>query len=68
MKFYSLLSHFSDCHNLHIKSDQQLLKIEGGGVQPIWAVPIFRPFFFKGLPIKGKIPQKNLKLQLYKAN
>ena len=43
MKFHAVLSHFAKCFNLHVKSAPRLPKIEGG--LPIWAMPVFSPFF-----------------------
>ena len=41
MNFYAVLSHFSKCRDLRVN----------GGVQPIRAMPVFRPLFLKnGFP------------------
>ena len=40
MKFYAVLLHFAKFRDLRKKSG-------GGGVQPIRAMPVFRPFFLK---------------------
>ena len=47
MKFYSVLSHFAKYRNLRVKVLRDCPKERGGGVQPNWAMPVFRPFFLK---------------------
>ena len=46
IKIYAVLSDFAKCRDSRVKSAPQLPKLEGGGVQPIRAMPIFRLFFF----------------------
>ena len=47
MKIYAVLSHFAKCRDLRVKSAPRLPEIDGGGgVQPIWAMPVFRLCFF----------------------
>ena len=45
IKIYAVLSDFEKCRDSRVKSAPQVPKIEGGGVQPIWAMPIFRLLF-----------------------
>ena len=45
MKFYVVLSHLAKCRNLRIKVLGNFAK-KGGGVQPIWAMPVFRRVCF----------------------
>ena len=45
IKIYAVLSDFAKCRDSRVKSAPRLPKIEGGGVQPIRAMPVFRPFF-----------------------
>ena len=45
IKIYAVLSDFAKCRDSRIKSAPRVPKIEGGGVQPIRAMPIFRLLF-----------------------
>ena len=46
IKIYAVLSDFAKCCDSRVKSAPRVPKIEGEGVQQIWAMPIFRLFFF----------------------
>ena len=42
IKIYAVLSDFAKCRDSRVKSAPRVPKIEGGGVRPIRAMPIFR--------------------------
>ena len=60
MKIYAVLSHFGKCRDLRVKSAPQLPEIEGGGGQPIWAMPVFRLLFYKNCFPNRKYPRLDI--------